>query len=72
MKPVGQGTERIEESLAKMFPHAQLVRLDRDVVRKRGDMETAMERMHSGEARILVGTQMVTKGHACRPAGGSA
>jgi len=63
VKPVGQGTERIEEALAQLFPHAPLVRLDRDVVRKRGDMETVMRRMHSGEARILVGTQMVTKGH---------
>ena len=63
VKPVGQGTERIEETLAQLFPNMPLVRLDRDVVRKRGDMETAMRRMHSGEARILVGTQMVTKGH---------
>jgi primosomal protein N' (replication factor Y) len=63
VKPVGQGTERIEETLAEIFPQVPLVRLDRDVVRKRGDMETAMRRMHSGEARILVGTQMVTKGH---------
>jgi primosomal protein N' (replication factor Y) len=62
-KPVGQGTERIEETLAKIFPGVSLVRLDRDVVRKRGDMEEAMRRMASGEARILVGTQMVTKGH---------
>jgi primosomal protein N' (replication factor Y) len=63
VKPVGQGTERIEEALAQLFPHAPLVRLDRDVVRKRGDMETVMRRMRTGEARILVGTQMVTKGH---------
>jgi len=63
VKSVGQGTERIEETLAAMFPEAPLVRLDRDVVRKRGDMESAMQRMASGEARILVGTQMVTKGH---------
>ena len=63
LKPVGQGTERIEEVLVKRFPHAPLVRLDRDVVRKRGDMDAAMLRMASGEARILVGTQMVTKGH---------
>ena len=63
VKPVGQGTERIEETLAKIFPNAPLARLDRDVVRKRGDMESTMARMHSGEARILVGTQMVTKGH---------
>jgi len=62
-KPVGQGTERIEEVLAAQFPGVALVRLDRDVVRKRGDMEEAMRRMASGEARILVGTQMVTKGH---------
>jgi primosomal protein N' (replication factor Y) len=62
-KPVGQGTERIEEALATQFPGVALVRLDRDVVRKRGDMEEAMRRMASGEARILIGTQMVTKGH---------
>jgi primosomal protein N' (replication factor Y) (superfamily II helicase) len=63
VKPVGQGTERIEETLTKLFKGVPLVRLDRDVVRKRGDMESVMARMHSGEARILVGTQMVTKGH---------
>jgi primosomal protein N' (replication factor Y) len=60
---VGQGTERIQEALAKRFPHAPLVRLDRDAVRKRGEMDHAMARLASGEARILVGTQMVTKGH---------
>jgi primosomal protein N' (replication factor Y) (superfamily II helicase) len=63
VKPVGQGTERIEETLAALFPGVPCIRLDRDVVRRRGDMETAMRRMSSGEARILVGTQMVTKGH---------
>ena len=63
VKPVGQGTERIEESLATLFPGVTLARLDRDVVRRRGDMEEVMRRMSSGEARILVGTQMVTKGH---------
>jgi primosomal protein N' (replication factor Y) len=63
VKSVGQGTERIEETMATLFPNAPLVRLDRDVVRKRGDMAEAMRRMSSGEARILVGTQMVTKGH---------
>jgi primosomal protein N' (replication factor Y) (superfamily II helicase) len=63
VKPVGQGTERIEETLATLFPGVPCIRLDRDVVRRRGDMEEAMRRMSSGEARILVGTQMVTKGH---------
>ena len=63
VKTVGQGTERIEETLATLFPDVACIRLDRDVVRRRGDMEEAMRRMASGEARILVGTQMVTKGH---------
>jgi primosomal protein N' (replication factor Y) len=63
VKSVGQGTERVEETLGALFPGIPLVRLDRDVVRKRGDMESAMQRMASGEGRILIGTQMVTKGH---------
>ncbi|MGQ0833968.1 MAG: primosomal protein N' [Gammaproteobacteria bacterium] len=63
VKPVGQGTERIEETLATLFPSAPIARLDRDIVRRRGDVETVMQRMISGDARILVGTQMVTKGH---------
>ena len=63
VKPVGQGTERIEEALAAMFPGVSIARLDRDVVRRRGDMEAVVQRMSSGAARILVGTQMVTKGH---------
>ncbi len=63
VKHVGQGTERVEETLSKLFPDVALARLDRDVVRKRGDMEAVVSRIASGEARILVGTQMVTKGH---------
>jgi len=63
VKSVGQGTERVEETLGTLFPGISLVRLDRDVVRKRGDMESAVQRMASGEGRILIGTQMVTKGH---------
>jgi primosomal protein N' (replication factor Y) len=63
VKAVGQGTERIEELLAAQFPHARVARLDRDTVRRRGDMEEVVRRMASGEAQILVGTQMVTKGH---------
>ncbi|GAC1454767.1 MAG: primosomal protein N' [Steroidobacteraceae bacterium] len=63
VKPVGQGTQRVEEVLSERFPHHPLARLDRDVVRKRGDLEAVMGRIASGEARILVGTQMVTKGH---------
>jgi primosomal protein N' (replication factor Y) len=63
VKPVGQGTQRVEETLARMFPAAPIVRLDRDAIRRKGEMESAFERVTSGEARLLVGTQMLTKGH---------
>ncbi len=63
VRHVGQGTERVEETLAGLFPGVPIARLDRDVVRKRGDLEEVVSRVASGEARILVGTQMVTKGH---------
>jgi primosomal protein N' (replication factor Y) len=61
--PVGQGTERVEETLARFFPDAPLARLDRDSAAARGSVQTVLDRVHSGEARILVGTQMLTKGH---------
>jgi primosomal protein N' (replication factor Y) (superfamily II helicase) len=63
VRPVGQGTERVAEKLGELFPGVPCVRLDRDAVRKRGDIDAVMRRMASGDARILVGTQMVTKGH---------
>ncbi len=63
VKPVGQGTERLEDTLSQRFPGVPCVRLDRDVIRRRGDLEAAVRRIASGEGRILVGTQMVTKGH---------
>jgi primosomal protein N' (replication factor Y) len=62
-KPVGQGTERIEETLATLFPDAPLERIDRDAVRRRGALEAALDRVTSGAVRLLVGTQMLTKGH---------
>jgi primosomal protein N' (replication factor Y) (superfamily II helicase) len=61
--PVGQGTERVEETLARLFPDFALARLDRDTASARGSIQTVLERMHSGAARILIGTQMLTKGH---------
>jgi len=63
VKPVGQGTERIEETLARLFPDVPLERIDRDVVRRRGALEAALDRVTSGEVRLLVGTQMLAKGH---------
>jgi primosomal protein N' (replication factor Y) len=63
LNPVGQGTERVEETLARLFPQAPLARLDRDTASARGAVQTVLDRVHSGEARILIGTQMLTKGH---------
>jgi len=63
VRPVGQGTERVEHALNDLFPQAPLVRVDRDVIRRRGDIERALEQVASGKARILLGTQMLTKGH---------
>jgi len=63
VNPVGQGTERVEETLTRLFPQAPLARLDRDTAGAAGAMEAVLGRVHSGEARILVGTQMLTKGH---------
>jgi primosomal protein N' (replication factor Y) len=60
---VGQGTERVEETLTRLFPTAPLARLDRDTAAARGSVEKVLDRVHSGAARILVGTQMLTKGH---------
>jgi primosomal protein N' (replication factor Y) len=63
VRPVGQGTERVAETLATLFPQAPQARLDRDTVRTSAELDAVMRALHSGAARILVGTQMVTKGH---------
>jgi primosomal protein N' (replication factor Y) len=63
LAPVGEGTERVETTLKQIFPAAALVRIDRDVIRRRGDMEEALASVADGRARILLGTQMLTKGH---------
>jgi primosomal protein N' (replication factor Y) len=63
VKTVGQGTERIEETLAETFPGVGIARLDRDVVRRADELEAVLDKVASGAARILVGTQMVAKGH---------
>ena len=58
----GLGTERLEATIAEAFPSARVARLDRDVAGKDG-AEKVLSRMRDGEVDILVGTQMVTKGH---------
>jgi primosomal protein N' (replication factor Y) (superfamily II helicase) len=62
-KPVGQGTERVEESLRELFPDQALVRLDRDSASRPEELEAIISGVLTGATRILVGTQMVTKGH---------
>jgi len=61
--PVGLGTERLEQTLKAVFPDYPLVRIDRDTTRKRGELEKLFAQVRNREARILLGTQMLTKGH---------
>jgi primosomal protein N' (replication factor Y) len=63
VRPLGHGTERVEETLAALFPEYAVERFDRDVLRAQDELTGAIERVHAGTARILVGTQMLTKGH---------
>jgi primosomal protein N' (replication factor Y) (superfamily II helicase) len=66
IRPVGRGTERLEEQLAEALPGARLARIDADTTRAKGALEAELGRMHAGEVDILVGTQMVAKGHDFR------
>ena len=63
LKAVGQGTERLERALVAAFPDQQIERIDRDTTRRRGEIERRLNRVRNEEARILMGTQMLTKGH---------
>ncbi|MFZ6770171.1 primosomal protein N' [Undibacterium sp. Di26W] len=63
LQPLGRGTQRLEESLATIFPEARVFRIDADSTRLKGSAAAAFERVHAGEVDILIGTQMVAKGH---------
>lgn len=63
LRPIGHGTERVEEALRARFPDVGIERIDRDATRRKGSLEAKLERVHSGEARLLIGTQMLAKGH---------
>jgi primosomal protein N' (replication factor Y) len=63
LDPIGAGTEKVAHALAELHPDVETVILDRDTVRRRDGLETALGRFASGAARVLVGTQMVAKGH---------
>jgi primosomal protein N' (replication factor Y) len=60
---LGAGSEKIEEALQESFPDARIGRLDRDTVRNRHDFERVLNQLHAGELDLLVGTQMIAKGH---------
>jgi len=60
---VGYGTERIADALAAEFPDVQIARIDRDSTRRKGALQKQLDVATSGEARLLVGTQMLAKGH---------
>jgi primosomal protein N' (replication factor Y) len=60
---LGAGSQQGEERLQEIFPHARIGRMDRDTVRSRHDMERMLGKLHSGEINLLVGTQMIAKGH---------
>ncbi|WP_085317280.1 replication restart helicase PriA [Derxia lacustris] len=63
VRPFGRGTQRIEESLAELLPDARILRIDADSTRRKGSAEALFEQVHAGEADVLLGTQMVAKGH---------
>jgi len=66
LQPLGRGTQRVEEGLQQLFPQARLLRIDADSTRLKGSAQSAFEAVHRGEVDILIGTQMVAKGHDFR------
>ncbi len=63
LQPVGRGTQRVEEALEGLFPRARIARIDADTAARKGQAEVSFSQVHAGEVDILVGTQMITKGH---------
>jgi primosomal protein N' (replication factor Y) len=63
LTPLGLGTERVEQVLASVFPDKTIVRLDLDSTRRKGALEGFLDKINSGEADIILGTQMLAKGH---------
>jgi primosomal protein N' (replication factor Y) (superfamily II helicase) len=63
LHPLGQGTERSEETLRQAFPDTPVIRIDRDATRQKNSLNRLLEPVHQGEPCILIGTQMLAKGH---------
>lgn len=63
LQPVGLGTQRVEQALAEIFPDVPLIRVDRDSTRKKGEMQNILNEIATEKKAILLGTQMLAKGH---------
>ncbi len=61
--PVGAGTQRVHEYLSAQFPSASVLRIDRDEIRKKQALDACLTRINDGDAQLIVGTQMLAKGH---------
>ena len=66
LAPVGRGTEKLQEQLHALLPGARIARIDADTTRAAGALQAQLAAVHAGEVDVLVGTQMVTKGHDFR------
>jgi primosomal protein N' (replication factor Y) len=64
--PVGRGTEKLEEQIAALLPGARVARIDADTTRTKGSLDAQLAAVHDGDVDVLVGTQMVAKGHDFR------
>lgn len=63
LRPVGQATQRIEETLQQLFPQARVARVDRDTIQAKDALTELLSAVHAGQIDILIGTQMLAKGH---------
>lgn len=63
LRPVGQATQRIEETLQQLFPQARVARVDRDTIQAKDALTELLSAVHAGQVDILIGTQMLAKGH---------
>lgn len=63
INPIGQGTEQLEQRIGELFPDASLVRIDRDSTRKKGELSKLLQEISDKKHQLLIGTQMLAKGH---------
>lgn len=63
LERMGKGTERLEETLSELLPDYPIARVDRDTTSRKGSLDTLLNKIRSGERRLLIGTQMLAKGH---------